>query len=160
MTVQCRKKLRLKYFNYTNTVYVYFLTICTADKNQYLKNPEVAKIIIDGLYLRKKRNEIRLYCFCVMPDHIHVLMSMTEAYNKKLQLWVSAFKRYTTRIAQNKFGIKRLWQKNFNEHVVRREEPLLKVAEYIMDNPVRRGLATKRSDYPFSRIVDPLPICY
>lgn len=44
-----------------------------------------------------------------------------------------------------------LWQINYYEHVLRSDEATESVAQYILDNPVRKGLAEDFRDYPFSR---------
>lgn len=161
-----RKNIRLECFNYKGSAYVYFITICTHDKQHYFSNVKVAKIIKDEIEFRMI-NEIKLFCYCIMPDHLHMLLSLTENYAKKgagksigkgtLQNWVSAFKRYTSRIANQLFEIKPLWQKNFYDHIVRKEESFLKIAEYIVNNPVRKGMVSEWEEYPHSRIIDPLP---
>jgi len=157
-----RKNIRLKDFDYTGSAYVYFITICTHDKHQYFRNAEIAKIIKDEIEFRLIK-EIQLLCYCIMPDHLHMLLSLTEDYTKKgegksvgkgtPQNWVSAYKRYTSRIANQLFRIKPLWQKNFHDHVVRKEESLLKIAAYIVDNPVRKGMVSEWEEYPYSRIM-------
>lgn len=42
-----------------------------------------------------------------------------------------------------------LWQRSFYDHVLRGEEDMEEVAEYIWNNPVRAGLAEEREEYPF-----------
>jgi REP element-mobilizing transposase RayT len=93
-----------------------------------------------------------------MPDHLHILLSLNNVYKKNLHSWVSAFKRYTTRSAKRGFGIHRLWQKNYYEHIIRKEESLIKIAEYIINNPVRKGLVTDWREYPYSVLVDAFPL--
>jgi hypothetical protein len=44
---------------------------------------------------------------------------------------------------------KTLWQRSYYEHVLRNEESTLDVARYILENPVRAGLATRVEDYPY-----------
>jgi REP element-mobilizing transposase RayT len=158
-----RKNIRLEDFDYSGSTYVYFITICTHDKQHYFNNAEIAKIIKDEIEFRMI-NEIKLFCYCIMPNHLHMLLSLTDGYTKKgagkssrkgtLQNWVSAYKRYTSRIANQLFDIKPLWQKNFYDHIVRKEESLLKIAEYIVDNPVRKGMVSEWEGYPYSRIID------
>ncbi|MNW20243.1 hypothetical protein D3C71_2205540 [compost metagenome] len=41
-----------------------------------------------------------------------------------------------------------LWQKGFHDRALRREEDLLKVARYVVANPLRAGLVEKLGDYP------------
>ena len=112
--IKHRKRLHLKNFDYRGSSNVYFLTLCTVNKQCYFLNNEMSKIISDEIEFRKSNlNEIKVYCFCVMPDHLHMLLSFTENYHKNLQTWVSSFKRYTTRVMNELFGIKPLWQNNF-----------------------------------------------
>jgi hypothetical protein len=42
----------------------------------------------------------------------------------------------------------RLWQRGYFEHVLRDDEDSFGVARYILDNPVRTGLARNPQDYP------------
>jgi len=153
-----RKQIRLKSFDYKNDYSVYFVTICTADKESYFSNKSVAKEMIDALMHRNKINEIRLYCYCLMPNHLHILISLGSSYSKRLNNWIAAFKRYTSKIARDNFNINPLWQVNFYDHVIRKEESLLDVAEYLLNNPVRKGFVKKWSDYPYSKLIDELPI--
>ncbi len=148
--------MHLSGFDYTVSSHVYFLTLCAAGKRPLFKDAEIARLIIDEMELRRKRNEIILFCFCIMPDHVHMLLSLSKGYEKSLINWVSAFKRYTARVIKRSCGIEQLWQKNFYDHVIRKDESLIKVAEYIVDNPVRKDLGRDWTDYPYSRIVDPL----
>jgi hypothetical protein len=43
----------------------------------------------------------------------------------------------------------RLWQRYGFEHLLRDEEEMRKIARYILENPIRGGLATRVRDYPF-----------
>jgi len=116
----------------------------------------VAKTIEEELEFRRAK-EIKLFCYCIMPDHLHVLLSLAE-YPKKLQDWVSAFKRFTTKRIHEAHEIRPVWQKNFYDRVVRKEESLRDVAAYVVHNPVRKGIVSNWESYPFSKMIDPLPL--
>ena len=45
---------------------------------------------------------------------------------------------------------KHLWQRSFNDRVIRSEAEFQETVEYIMLNPVRRGYVSKPEFYPFS----------
>lgn len=45
----------------------------------------------------------------------------------------------------------------YYDHVVRSEESLSGIAEYILDNPVRRGMAANRNEYDFCGMLDEIP---
>ena len=79
-------------------------------------------------------------------------MALREDYGKSLQNWVAAFKRYTARVVNMMFEVSPLWQRNFFDHVIRKEESLIRVAEYILQNPVRKGIVPDWGEYPFCRL--------
>jgi putative transposase len=156
--VQNRRRLRLNHFAYRSHAHVYFIAICTVNREPYFSDGEMAEVIEEELKLRMERREIKLSCYCIMPDHLHLLLSLTDEYPKKLQDWISAFKRYTTKIIGESYNVRPLWQKNFYDHVVRGEKSLVETARYIIHNPVRKGIVTQWEEYPFSKMVNPLPI--
>ena len=43
---------------------------------------------------------------------------------------------------------KRIWQGGFHDHALRQEEGLVKIARYIVANPLRAGLAGRLADCP------------
>ena len=64
--------------------------------------------------------------------------------NVSLPKIMQTFKRYTTieyikMVKQNLLPPfeKRIWQRNYYEHIIRNEKSYLKIAEYIMNNPVK-----------------------
>ena len=158
MDIATRKRLHLEFFNYSDNYQIYFTTICIKNKINYLLNSNLAKNIIDQLKFRRNNNEIKLYAYCIMPDHIHLLLSLGESYRKNLQNWMESFKRYTSKIAKANYQINHFWQKNFYDHIIRKEESLVMIVEYILNNPVRKGMVLDWRDYPFSGMMDDLPI--
>ncbi len=161
-----RKRIHLEDFNYSSHEHVFFVTLCTVDKQPHFSNPKISKIIIDELEYRRINKEIKLFCYCMMPAQLHLLISLEEHYTKKpdafgertLQNWVSAFKRYTARVIRKMYSIKPLWQPNFYDHIVRRDESLIEICQYVLNNPVRKGIVSAWEEYPYSKIVDDLPV--
>lgn len=161
-----RKQLHLSGFNYASSTDLFFVTICTANKQPYFSDPKISNEIVNELEYRRITREIRLFCYCIMPDHIHLLISLEENYIKKrgafgertLQNWVSAFKRYTSRVLGKMYDVKPLWQQNFYDHVIRRDESLIEICQYILNNPVRKGMVSIWEEYPYSKVLDRLPL--
>ncbi len=81
-----------------------------------------------------------------MPDHLHILTSGDEKTN--LIKFIKTFKQKTGYNFRKTAG-RNLWQKSFHDHVVRKEENLSSIAEYIFNNPVRKGLVQNYEEYPF-----------
>jgi len=80
-----------------------------------------------------------------MPDHLHWLIadaaSMTEL--------VYSFKSYSTYAARTLGHRSKIWQRSYWDHVVRRDEDLSEVIQYIIQNPVRNGLVSDFREYPY-----------
>lgn len=148
-----RRKIRLKNFEY-KTGFAYFVTINTFENKKYFNNYELANTIKDELILRNSKGEINLLCYCIMPDHIHLLFSLGDGYNKSLSNWVSAYKRFTTRTVKLSYNIEKLWQVNYYDHIVRKEESLQNISDYILQNPVRKEMVQKWQDYPFCGVIE------
>jgi len=91
--------------------------------------------------------ESDLIAVCVMPDHVHLLLAPTS---KNLVDLIGKWKSYSTHLIWKKGYKGMVWQRSFYDHALRRDEDLLMVAEYIVCNPVRKGLVEDWRDYPFS----------
>ena len=148
-----RKQLHLVDYDYSNTDAVYFITICTYNKKAYFKKTDIAEYIAKEIdYRSRVADEVTMFAYCIMPDHVHLLLKLNEGYGKSLPNWVAAFKKYNSRILTMMLDIKPLWQANYYEHIVKRNESLKNIAEYIANNPVRKNFVTQWQNYQFSRI--------
>ena len=83
-----------------------------------------------------------------MPDHLHALV-LGRHDAADLIRFVQRFKQVTAFDFKGDTGL-RLWQQSFYDHVLRVEEDLADVAAYILNNPLRSGLAVNSDDYPLS----------
>jgi putative transposase len=84
---------------------------------------------------------------CVMPDHVHLLLA---PFSKNLIDLIGEWKGYTTHLLWNEEYIGKVWQRSFYDHALRFEEDLIKVAKYIVCNPIRKGLVQDWRYYPYS----------
>jgi len=138
---------RLPAFNYKGRR-AYFLTVCTANRQKHFDKPEVANALVEALRQQFQRHDFSVYAYCFMTDHCHVL-AVAVADTAGLAKAVRAFKGASVAIARG-FGIERLWQRDYYEHILRSSEHLGAVAAYILQNPMRAGLATAPGDWPYS----------
>ena len=84
---------------------------------------------------------------CVMPDHVHLLMT---PLSENLIDLISKWKGYASHLVWNKSYEGKVWQRSFYDHALRKDEDVKRVAEYIVCNPVRKGLVQDWSSYPYS----------
>ena len=101
----------------------------------------IGKIIEDCILSLPLHNHgIRLDKYVVMPNHIHLLLRFVPAEGGQsrppLQKVMQSLKSVTTRKCWQ-FGISKLWQRSFYDHVIRNETDYLKIWQYIEENPLR-----------------------
>jgi len=72
--------------------------------------------------------------YVIMSNHVHIIIKL-ENCSFKLGEVVRRFKA----TASKKVGTK-LWQPNYYEHVIRNEDALHKIRQYIMDNPEKEKI--------------------
>ena len=120
----------------------YFLTTCTAFKRPtFATEPHVAPVLTQLLHAAVLF-EFAIPAYCFMPDHIHVLL-IAQSERADFKAFVKRFKQlsgFTYRERKNK----PLWQPGYHERVLRDDEATLAIARYILENPIRAGLATAR----------------
>ena len=130
-----RKNIRLKNYDYSQDG-AYFITICT-DFRQPIINDN-AKFLIEN-ELKDLENifaGLQLDFYSIMPDHIHFIL-IFHKMKKSLPEVIRTFKSKTTiLIKRTGYRGKHLWQKNYYEHVVRDENALQKIREYVLNNPL------------------------
>ena len=154
MELPKRKAIRLPGFDYSAAGY-YFITICTRGKQKLLcsivgtglpDGPNV-QLTRKGTIAKKQLDlmadfykDIRLDKYVVMPNHIHLLLQITDCdngpsgrpvpTNTKVSQFVGTFKRFCNReIGEN------IWQYRSYDHVIRGEKDYLKIWNYIDGNP-------------------------
>jgi len=157
-----RKAIRLKDFDYSNSDYVYFITICARHLSSPFLDRGLAQEVLKSLLSLREEGRIFLYCYCLMLDHLHIVLSPWVSCegecSEDLSKILGDFKSYTTRLSW-KHGIKgKLWQRSFYDHVGRKGEDLIAICNYILANPVREGLVENPENWSYSGLLDPLPI--
>ncbi|HEU5079540.1 MAG TPA: transposase [Opitutaceae bacterium] len=123
-----------------------------------LRDPQNAKIIVDAWKFFDRQRYL-LHAWVVMPNHVHVLFELSEAWplSKILHSWKSWSAK---RIIENERGPSlpagdaRVWQREYFDRFIRNEEHYAAAVRYIHENPVKAGLVRKASDWEWSSAAD------
>ena len=84
-------------------------------------------------------SKYELYAWCIMPNHIHVMMSLL--FGNKLADVVQAWKSISSHLINKKRNaIGKLWQRDYFNRIIRDYNHYLKTKEYIWNNPQKAGL--------------------
>lgn len=82
-----------------------------------------------------------------MPDHCHLLIE-GKTTDSDLIRFMKDFKQKSGYwLSKNAAGIK--WQKDFYDHILRRDEDIKKQVCYILENPIRKGFADNWKEFQF-----------
>jgi len=157
-----RRSLRLPHYNYSQ-VGAYFVTVCTNGRECLLGDIINGEMKLNGWgkivreeWLRTEtvRPNVKLDTFIIRPNLLHVIIHLTnvgatrrvaptgkeEVCGPKagsLGAILGQFKSVTTKRTQagGRNSDISVWQRNYYERVIRDEDELEKIREYIVYNP-------------------------
>ena len=145
---KCRS-LRLAGWDYA-TPCPYHVVISTHAQDPLFADPLYAGAFVDALRERTALNHYTIHAFCVMPDHVHLCCQPDIQTPISLLPFIQHLKRRTV-LRLRKLGVQGLvWQRGFYDRILRREEQLPAVIDYILNNPIRAELVDDFCAYPFS----------
>ena len=142
-----RKNIRLSRNVYEIPSQAFSITICTWNRRALFLNETWAMLVLDSLHSGPFGEQTERYAYCLMPDHLHLLVAPRE--DNLIDL-LNGWKSFTANLLRKNGVEQSCWQRSFYDHALRKEEDIQKVAEYIVNNPVRAGLVTEWRAYPFS----------
>jgi len=127
MKSKYRKPIRLKGYNYTGDGY-YFITIVTKNRENLLSGKE-SLVEIELTDLVNKTQGLNVDYKVIMPNHIHLIFIL---HGSNLTLG-EIVRRLKAKVSRN---MGNMWQANYYEHVIRSDDALNKIREYIINNPM------------------------
>jgi putative transposase len=138
---------RLKDFPYVGK-YHYSLRFSTRGHRRAFERPALANAAIEQIQRTCAIESFLVIAYCVMPDHVHVIVRGTSE-TSDLRRCVKLTKQRIEYVARSQFTIRHLWQKGYYERVLRSRHALETAVRYVLENPVRAGLAKRVGEYPF-----------
>ncbi|MBN1814190.1 MAG: transposase [Anaerolineae bacterium] len=140
---------------YTHANRVCFITICAYMNQSPFVRADLNQVVLDALHEEQERQNCAVFSYCLMPNHLHFLVSPRENGISVLT-FTDRFKGKSTNRSWTVGWRGKLWQPRYYDHIVRAEEDLRAIAEYIMNNPVRKGLIEHAEGWPWGGFMNPL----
>ncbi len=103
------------------------------------------------LYLKKlkKEEKVDICHYCIMDNHVHLLVRVEEKSN--LSRFMKRVNLKYTSYYRNKYNhCGHLWQGRFHSKIIDNEAYLIQCGKYIELNPVRAGVVSSPENYQFS----------
>ncbi len=113
-----------------------------------LKDPALSRVV-EGALLHFQEERYVLSAWCVMPNHVHVVV--TPNVDRSLAEILQSWKSYSAHEINRRLGRRgKVWQKESFDHIVRNVAGFEKFVAYTERNPVEAGLVAHSSEWPFS----------
>lgn len=127
----------------------YHITVRGNHQQVSFKVPEDFKRYLGIVKKAKKRHGIYLYAYCIMPNHIHLLIESLLSNNiSKFMHWIN--RGYTAYFNAKYDKVGHLWQGRFKSKPILKGQYLIYCANYIEANPVKAGLVDDIAEYKWS----------
>jgi len=129
----------------------HFVTFCT--DHRWILPERVRSIVLDCC-LHDNAEKFDLRVAVVMPDHVHLIFTPLVDHEAmeicSLANIMDAIKGASAHKINQALGRKgRVWQPESFDHVLRSSESLDVKIQYLLENPVRKGLVKEWADYPW-----------
>ncbi len=118
-----------------------------------LGQPQMAAMMQDTL-LKFDMEKYRLLAWCIMPNHLHVLIEPRLPLSSIVRSWKSFTGRWAMK-NHAELGLRvprahRFWMPDYWDRYIRDEKHLRSAIYYIHNNPVKAGLCQKAIDWQWS----------
>jgi putative transposase len=136
---------RLPGFDYRG-LHAYHVRVATWDRVPSFADAGTVRLVSNRLLQHASMQEFNVISYCFMYDHVHALV-IGCSESSDLRAYMKAWKQETAYLFA-RMTRRRLWQPGYFDRVLRDDESTRSVARYIMENPLRAGLATRVGEYP------------
>jgi len=157
--IRNRKRNRLEGYDYTRPGY-YFVTICANNRIEWFGKINNGKMELNESgqiiqqqwqWLKHQYTYVNLDEFMVMSNHIHGILVLNNYVGngrdrsvhcdrsvrvKSIPSLIGAFKTTSSKLIHQNNLPEFKWQKSFYDHIIRNDESLKNIREYIVSNPV------------------------
>jgi REP element-mobilizing transposase RayT len=114
----------------------------------WLGRADIASLVQDAL-LHFDGERYRLLSWCLMPNHVHVVIEMSDGQSLSdiLRSWKSFTARRTNMLLGRSGAF---WHPDYFDRYMRNEDHLAQTVQYVEQNPVKAGLAVTPAEWEWS----------
>ena len=131
------------------------VTVCTKDRVATLTG-DAADIVVDALLEGAARFRVRVHAYCGMPDHVHIFATVCTQ-GGDFEKFMRGFKSEASRLinkAKSKETHRFQWQRSCWDTFTPRREDVRREIEYMLGNPVRKGLCDRIDEWRYSKVLE------
>ena len=124
--------------------------VARANRGEFILNsPESKEMFLDVLKRAKKKYFFKIKHFCIMSNHIHLLIEPTSKTSlSKLMQWILSV--FAVKINKH-YGFKgHVWYDRFKSKMIKGYKQYIRTFEYISNNPVKAEMCKISREYKYS----------
>jgi REP element-mobilizing transposase RayT len=137
---------RLRTGRYAEPNRIYLLTTNTLGREPVFADYALVRLVVHQFRRAHDLGLAKSLAWVVMPDHFHWLVELENCSLRKLMRQTKSPITRDVNLSNGRGGP--LWQQGYHDRALRREEDLVRLARYVVANPLRAGLVEKLGDYP------------
>ncbi|MFW0759204.1 REP-associated tyrosine transposase [Pseudomonas sp. H11T01] len=137
---------RLRIGRYAEQNRIYLLTANPLKREPVFRDFTLGRMVVHQFKQAQDQGFADSLAWVVMPDHFHWLVQLQKGSLGELMCQTKSLSARTVNAAAGRTGS--LWQQGYHDHSLRQEESLVRVARYVVANPLRAGLVKRLGDYP------------
>jgi len=146
---------------------LYHVIVRGNHRQRTFRRPADYHAYLDRLARYQRRYAVRLYAYCLMPNHVHLLLETGHVpLARFMQGLQQSYTQYFNRMYDQ---LGHLFQGRYQAIVCERDRYLIALIRYIHLNPVRAKLVRQPEEYPYSghdvylrgqptELLDPAPV--
>lgn len=124
------------------------VTVTTMKRVKAFSDIEFGRMAEGALIAGAVREQFAIPAYCLMPDHAHFVATGLTAQSDLKRL-VNRWKQVTA-FAWKRRAVAPLWERGYWDRLARFDEPIVNMIRYVVENPVRAGLASEPALYPLT----------
>lgn len=97
----------------------------------------------------KRRHKFKLYSFCLMPNHVHLIIEVDNPLDLS-RIMTKINLSYTLYFNYKYKKVGHLWQDRFKSKIIEKDAYLLECINYIETNPLRASLVKRIEEYAWN----------
>ena len=127
---------------------IYHIILRGINKQTVFYDDEDREVFLNRLKLIKEEMPYKIYAFCLMDNHIHLLLKETGNSTGKILLKILSSYVFWYNKKYDRCG--NLFQDRYKSEPINTDAHLLCAARYIHQNPIKAGIANIISDCKWS----------
>lgn len=131
----------------------YFFTMFTKDRIPFFQHYDFCELFMRGVEVIKNAIDFDLDAYCILPDHVHLLITLPDG-----------MRNYSDLIVPLRFGVTRffekyvdmpirtVWEEKYLVHTIQDPHDAQTHFDFIHYNPVHHGYVNNIDYWPWSSI--------